>query len=48
MARTPVTIVKQKTKNSSVFVARFFDEKGILIRTKTFSNAKTQTITRPR
>lgn len=43
MARAPFCIVEQKTDKGRVFVARFVNEKGRVIKTKTFSNVRSRT-----
>jgi len=43
MARAPFCIVEQKTDKGRVFVARFVDEKGKVIKTRTFSKARSRT-----
>jgi integrase len=43
MARAPFCIVEQKTEKGRVFVARFVNEKGRVIKTKTFSSARSRT-----
>jgi len=43
MARAPFCIIEQKTDKGRVFVARFVDEKGRIIKTKTFSKARSRT-----
>jgi integrase len=43
MARAPFCIVEQRSGTKRVFVARFVDSKGKVIKTKTFSKAKNRT-----
>jgi len=40
MARAPFSIIKRKTTSGHVFIARFYDSAGKIIRTKAFPDAK--------